>query len=374
MCPAARMHQGAAVAPRQVLPVNVGRRALITGGLGLAAVTALGRARPVVAADPVLAAAQAGVITPCAGWGARPNRDVIPIWNQRPVKILIHHTADPNRADVSQAAAFALARSIQNFHMDARGWPDTGQHFTVTRGGFAMEGRHRTLEIVGRGRQQVEGAHCTGQNVVAIGIENEGTYSDVDPPRALWNRLRDLCAWICQRYAIPPTELYGHRDFKNTACPGNHMYALLPRLRREVAGVLGVRVAAIVKASWPLLQAGDAGPDVTAAQYLLRDAHVTTAAPTGVFDAGTDAAVRRFQAATGAEDVNGLLGGESWPVLARTTQRGTGSDADQAVAALTAARGSEGVPDVVTAPVWQRLLGTGGDPADLSTDPAGAPR
>ena len=32
------------------------------------------------------------------------------------------------------------------------------------------------------GRRQVEGAHCTGQNVVALGIENEGTYSAVDPP------------------------------------------------------------------------------------------------------------------------------------------------------------------------------------------------
>ena len=85
---------------------------------------------------------------------------------------------------------------------------------------------------------------------------------------------------------------------------------------------------------------------MTAAQYLLRDAHATTAAPTGVFDAATDAAVRRFQAATGAEEVNGLLGGESWPVLARTTLRGTGGDADRAVDTLVAVRGAEGVPDL----------------------------
>ena len=113
-----------------------------------------------------------------------------------------------------------------------------------------------------------------------------------------------------------------------------------------MAGVLGQRVSAVVKASWPLLQAGDRGPEVTAAQYLLRDAHATTAAPTGVFDTATDAAVRRFQAATGAEEVNGLLGGESWPVLARTTLRGTGGDADRAVDTLVAVRGAEGVPDL----------------------------
>ena len=98
-------------------------------------------------------------------------------------------------------------------------------------------------------------------------------------------------------------------------------------------------------------------------------APATTAAPTGVFDTGTDAAVRRFQAATGAEEVNGLLGGESWPVLARTTLRGTGGDADRAVDALVAVRGAEGVPDLVTAPAWQHLLGTGGAPANLTLDP-----
>ena len=235
--------------------------------------------------------------------------------------------------------------------MDRRGWLDTGQHFTVSRGGFAMEGRHRSLEIVRAGRQQVEGAHCTGQNVVAVGIENEGTYTAVDPPPALWNRLRDLCAWICNRYGIPPTELYGHRDFKNTACPGDRLYALLPRLRTR--GGRGARAAGLGGGEGVVAAAAGratAGPEVTAAQYLLRDARATTAAPTGVFDAATDAAVRRFQAATGAEEVNGLLGGESWPVLARTTLRGTGGDADRAVDALVAVRGAEGVPDLVTAP------------------------
>jgi N-acetyl-anhydromuramyl-L-alanine amidase AmpD len=338
----------------------------LVGGLTLAAGAAVdlgpfaGRASAATAAPPIV---------DCGGWGARPNSEIVPVWNQKPVKILVHHTATPNQADVSQGAAFGLSRSIQNFHMDRRGWLDTGQHFTVSRGGFAMEGRHRSLEIVRAGRQQVEGAHCTGQNVVAVGIENEGTYTSVDPPPAQWNRLRDLCAWICNRYGIAPTELYGHRDFKNTACPGDRLYSLLPRLRSDVAGVLGQRVSAVVKASWPLLQAGDRGPEVTAAQYLLRDAHATTAAPTGVFDTATDAAVRRFQAATGAEEVNGLLGGESWPVLARTTLRGTGGDADRAVDTLVAVRGAEGVPDLVTTPAWQHLLGTAGAPANLTLDP-----
>ena len=66
---------------------------------------------------------------------------------------------------------------------------------------------------------------------------------------------------------------------------------------------------------------------------------------------------------------DGLLGGESWPVLARTTLRGTGGDADRAVDTLVAVRGAEGVPDLVTTPTWQHLLGTAGAPANLTLDP-----
>ena len=145
--------------------------------------------------------------------------------------------------------------------MDHRGWPDTGQHFTVSRGGVVLEGRHRSLEFVRVGRWQVEGAHCTGQNVVALGIENEGTYSAVDPPAELWNKLRSLCAYLCAQYGIRPSQIYGHRDFKDTACPGDRLYAALPRLRAEVAGLLGQRLtkATVSEAAWPLLRIADRG-------------------------------------------------------------------------------------------------------------------
>src|SRR5688572_19967018 len=96
----------------------------------------------------------------------------------------------------------------------------------------------------------------------------------------------------------------------------------LPRLRSEVAEVLGRRVeeADTQKASWPLLRAGDTGDTVLAAQYLLRDAGVRTAVD-GRYTPATVAAVTEFQQATGAEEPNGILGGESWPVLARTVDR-----------------------------------------------------
>jgi N-acetylmuramoyl-L-alanine amidase/Putative peptidoglycan binding domain len=357
---------------------GLSRRLFLVGGL----VGGLAVAGSTVGAGRASANETTPPFTDCAAWAARPPRSPVKIWAQRPVKILVHHTASANQADVSRDAALRLARTIQGFHMDRRGWIDSGQHLTISRGGVVLEGRHRSLEVLAGCRSTVEGAHCTGQNVVAIGIENEGTYTTVEPPAALWDRLRETCAYICRQYGIRPTEIYGHRDFKNTACPGDKLYAALPRLRDEVAGLLGPRKeggqveggpvdSGLVKASWPLLRPGDSGADVLAAQLLLRSSGAADLAPSGTFDAATDRAVRAFQAGHGADDVNGLLGGESWPVLVAVAGQHPGADVSRALDALSGARQAEAVPDDPAPADWQRLLGTGGAPADLTVDPPG---
>lgn len=352
---------------------RLSRRGLLLAG-------AAGLVLPGVANAAPAAAPPAPFIENCPSWGARRPSSPVKIWDRRPVRILVHHTAGPNARDVSRDAGRRMARGIQAYHMDRNGWLDSGQHFTISRGGFVLEGRFLSLGELNAGRRQVEGAHCTGQNVVAVGIENEGTYIGEGPPPALWDSLRALCAYICFRYGIAPTELYGHRDFKNTICPGDRLYSMLPRLRSEVGAVLARRVSRTeaVRASWPLLRTGSRGSEVSAAQWLLRDAGATRDTPTGVFDERTADAVRSFQSATGAEDVNGILGGESWPVLARvvdrTTIRGSGraqGDAGRAVDTLAAQRRGEAVPDVVDGPAWQRLLGTGGSAVPPAADPPG---
>jgi hypothetical protein len=188
-------------------------------------------------ASPASAAVPTPRIIPCPEWGARAPRPLNVLPNN-PNKILIHHTAGPNSADLSEAHAHAMARGIQADHMDSEGWPDSGQHFTVSRGGFILEGRHESLPTLQAGRGMVEGTHCPGQNTQAIGIENEGTYIDVAPPGTLYAKLVDLCAYICQQYGLPATAIYGHRDFSSTQCPGDRFYAMLPQLRRDVAARL----------------------------------------------------------------------------------------------------------------------------------------
>ncbi|MEQ3554926.1 N-acetylmuramoyl-L-alanine amidase [Pseudonocardia nematodicida] len=318
-------------------------------------------------------AVRAPYIARCFEWGARKPKFPPKIWDRRPIRILVHHTAGPNTGDFSVGQAHRMARGIQNFHMDRNGWLDSGQHFTISRGGHIMEGRLWSLGELNGGRRVVEGAHSPGQNVIAIGIENEGTYTGVDPTPALWNSLRATCAYICHRYGIAPSELYGHRDYRNTLCPGDRLYGMLPRLRTEVAGLLNRRLSRseAVKASWPLLREGDTGPLVQAAQYLLRDAGTLRGNADGRFDERTVTAVTEFQTAHRADDANGLLGGESWPELARTVQAGREGDAARAVEVLARYRKTESVPDVVDHPAWQRLLGTAGSPVPAAEDPPG---
>jgi hypothetical protein len=338
----------------------VTRRGLLLGGLAVAGGSLAAGGLDL---DPAWAGGGPPIVS-CDGWGARPANGPLPEYEKSPVKILVHHTATRNVADPGPKDAVALARSIQNFHMDARGWPDTGQHFTVSRGGVVLEGRHHSLEFARVGHRQVEGAHCTGQNVVALGIENEGTYSATDPPQKLWGRLRELCAYLCSQYGIAPTQIYGHRDFKDTACPGDRLYGALPRLRAEVAGLLGpkkARKADTAAATWPLLRIADRGERVLAAQYLLRDAGVAGVVPDGRFTRALADAVRGYQTRRGFRDddtgqVTGMIGGETWPALARPVRVGEDSEAARAVEALVRARRTESVPDVVSPAVWQHLL------------------
>jgi hypothetical protein len=212
---------------------RVSRRTMLKTSFGVGASFVLS-ASGLLLPEAAQAALGSPVIYSCDDWGARQPSEPIEVLSRRPDKILIHHTAGTNSNDFSRAHAFELARNIQNFHMNVRGWRDTGQHFTISRGGYIMAGRHRSIPALESGTQHVVGAHCDGQNEVAIGIESEGTYTSATPTDALYNKLVNLCAYICQQYGLGPGRIFGHRDFNATECPGDRLYAMLPRLRDDV--------------------------------------------------------------------------------------------------------------------------------------------
>jgi hypothetical protein len=342
----------------------VSRRALFRGGFTVTAMGVLGATATPVAVGEVRAVARPRLYT-CAEWGARPPNGTITVLNRKPAYIVVHHTAGGNSNDFSLAHAFSISRGIQNFHMDGRGWIDSGQQLTNSRGGHVTEGRHRSVEILDQGTRHVQGANVGDHNSEVIGIENEGLYTSVNVTQQLWDSLVQLVAYIAQQYGISPSMIRGHRDFNATECPGTVLYGRLPELRNAVAAAIGTAPVAPMR-SWPLLKPGEESAKVLAAQHLLRARGVQVKAD-GTFGSATFDAVRALATENGVAyepcyasrtaDESGFVGVTTWPLLVRTVRAGDSGEAAQAARALMSARGQRLAADhVVDTPTWQELL------------------
>ncbi|MEU0523472.1 peptidoglycan recognition protein family protein [Streptomyces niveus] len=217
-----------------------GRRHILLASTGGQVAAALPAALPATAHATGRAAR--GVepdIDTTAQWNARPPRSPVSVLNKRPAKIVVHHTVSANTSVLSRAQAHTHAHWVQDLHMDDNGWLDSGYHFVVSRGGWITEGRHRSLSTLRGGGSFVLASHTSGQNEQAIGIANEGAYHDgAQPPSAQWEVLVTLCAYVCGQYGIAPTQIYGHKDFGTTLCPGV-IHDKLPQLRGEFAASMG---------------------------------------------------------------------------------------------------------------------------------------
>jgi hypothetical protein len=317
------------------------RRVVLGGGLVVTVAGLLGA--PAVASRRGSAPAIAGTEV----WKARPPSGPIEVRNAKPDKIIVHHTALDNTTDFSANHAYEMSRQIQNLHMDVNRWVDTGQNFTNSRGGWITEGRHQSLAALNSGDRLVVGTHAgDAQNPVSVGIENEGTYMTADVPDPLWQSLVQLCAYIVSKYGIPPGEIYGHRDFMTTQCPGDVLYERLAQLREQVAAQTGGKV--MPAPTWPLLQADTTGPRVEAAQHLLRAQGASTVPVDGIFGSATQRAAEDFLTAHGLRSCSctatraaepGLFGGTAWAALAPTLTGDASGESVRAAQVLLTWRG-----------------------------------
>ncbi|MFD4227554.1 N-acetylmuramoyl-L-alanine amidase [Streptomyces sp. NPDC058545] len=277
---------------------EVDRRTLFRFGLGGAVAAVVGTELALPAAAQAAPSAEFPWIIDCDSWGARPPSSTIQITGNTTNKIILHHMAFPNVTDYSREHAVQLAKDCQDLHMDTNGWADTGQHFTVSRGGHVLEGRHRSLETLEAGEHQVTAAHCPGENGNAIGIENEGTYITETPPEALLDSLVELCTAVCRKFDLNAWDVFGHWDFRETDCPGIAFYAQFPMIRSRVLQALGTPAGAIPERRWPDIWRFVGGPVVKVAQYLLADVGYELAAD-GVFGQDMNPVVNDFQARNG---------------------------------------------------------------------------
>lgn len=239
-------------------------------------------------------------------WGARPPKNG-PFPRTIPRYIVIHHTDTSNPPDdFSQRTldgSKSFARSIQRSHMDENGWSDSGHNFLNTTAGILLEGRHGSLSAVRQG-QSVQSAHAkqdTGKLAggnESPGIENEGNFTTSEMSDIQWSSLVKLCASICSSCSISPANIRGHRDFSDTDCPGDWLYARIGQLRKDVALVLAIDTSdpsLSGEANDVELSFGSIGLKVVLLQDRLREKGFPPGASDGVFGDNTRSAVICFQ-------------------------------------------------------------------------------
>ena len=165
--------------------------------------------------------------------------------------VVVHHTAGSN--DYTRAESKAIVRGIYAYHTQSRGWCDIGYNFLIDRFGNVYEGRDGGI------RRAVRGAHAGDYNVNTTGISLMGNFDIAYPTAAMKRSLVSLIAWRLgtayhHAYGKPYvfdrriSRISGHRDVMATACPGQHVYDWLPRLRYLVNERLGTWVSPIEKA------------------------------------------------------------------------------------------------------------------------------
>jgi len=175
-------------------------------------------------------------IIPCSEWRAKPAKGAI-VAAGKPSQAIFHHTAGhvPNfEPGETYAESCAYARGIQNFHMNDRDWNDSGHNFLVTRGGYILEGRHGSVAAVMRGGMVVS-AHCPKHNSQpGVEIEHNGAepMTPIQREAAIW-----LFAWLCREGSFAATQIFPHRQFFPTDCPGV-LANDLPNFRHDVQAAL----------------------------------------------------------------------------------------------------------------------------------------
>ncbi|OWF55096.1 Peptidoglycan recognition protein 3 [Mizuhopecten yessoensis] len=145
-------------------------------------------------------------------WGATRPTHVTTL--NHPVHLFfVHHTE--GRTCHNEAECASVLKGVQNYHMNSRDWSDIAYSFLVGEDGHVYEGR---------GWKTV-GSHTLGCNDVSLAASMIGDFNDMLPNAAALSAVKRLitCGVEIARLRTDYS-LFGHRDVRDTDCPGNALY------------------------------------------------------------------------------------------------------------------------------------------------------
>lgn len=128
--------------------------------------------------------------------------------------ITVHHSVFAP-ATTKLSDSLDVVRRIQREHVDGQNYADIGYHFLIDRAGRVIEGR----------RLKWQGAHAgnSSTNRGNVGICLLGNFETEHPsPKALAS-LDKLVLELQTKLRIPRRNVVPHREWKETACPGEHL-------------------------------------------------------------------------------------------------------------------------------------------------------
>lgn len=134
-------------------------------------------------------------------------------------RITVHHSGVVAAPEEDLPATM---RSLQRYSQGAKHWPDVPYHFVIDMQGRVAEGR--SLAFAGDTNTKYDPA---GHLLICL----EGNFEVQTPTETQIASLKALCRWLCQRYHLPATRIYGHNHYASTACPGHNLSKHLSTLR-----------------------------------------------------------------------------------------------------------------------------------------------
>ncbi len=127
------------------------------------------------------------------------NEELIEI--DKPRKIVIHHTHNPN----------LTVESTHKLHIERFKWAGIGYNYFIEKNGDIFEGRGMYV-----------GAHAKNHNRDSIGIALAGNFDETLPTENQIESLIDICLDFMIHYDIGPNRVIGHREIEGVekTCPG----------------------------------------------------------------------------------------------------------------------------------------------------------
>lgn len=128
-------------------------------------------------------------------------------------KIVVHHTGSEVLRDLDSPDLVEMRHIL-------RGFDKIGYDYIIGNGKSRKDDGY---VYIGRDGKD-EGAHAYGHNFNSLGIALIGNFNYGYPTENQWESLIKLVKEQCDKYRVPLTEVYGHRELGNTDkdCPGRN--------------------------------------------------------------------------------------------------------------------------------------------------------